>query len=69
MVDAPFRPGQIVKLYLEVVFYSIPITLLMIAISVVGLSVFLVAAITIIDCFRIKVFEIAEARLAKGPTQ
>ena len=31
MVDAPFRPARIVKLYLQVVFYSIPITLLMLA--------------------------------------
>lgn len=29
MVDAPFRPERIVRLYLQVVFYSIPITLLM----------------------------------------
>ena len=31
MVDAPFRAKRIVKLYLQVVFYSIPITLLMLA--------------------------------------
>lgn len=33
MVDAPFRAERIVKLYLQVVFYSIPITLLMFAIG------------------------------------
>lgn len=33
MVDATFRVSRIVKLYLEVVFYSIPVTLLMIAIG------------------------------------
>ena len=33
MVDAPFRPERIAKLYLQVVFYSVPITLLMFAIG------------------------------------
>lgn len=36
MVDAKFRMSRIVKLYLEVVFYSIPVTLLMIAIGQAG---------------------------------
>lgn len=33
MVDSPFRPERIAKLYLQIVFYSIPITLLMIALG------------------------------------
>lgn len=33
MVDAPFRPERIVRLYLQVAFYSIPITLLMFALG------------------------------------
>lgn len=36
MVDATFRLRRIVRLYLEVVFYSIPITLLMITIGKAG---------------------------------
>ena len=36
MVDATFRPERIVKLYLQVVFYSVPITLLMFALGEYG---------------------------------
>lgn len=36
MVDAPFRPERIAKLYLQVVFYSVPITLLMLAMGECG---------------------------------
>lgn len=36
MVDSPFRPERIVKIYLQVVFYSIPITLLMLALGESG---------------------------------
>lgn len=36
MVDSPFRPERVVKLYLQVVFYSIPITLLMLGLGEAG---------------------------------
>ena len=36
MVDAVFRLGRVIKLYLEVAFYSVPLTLLMVVIGEAG---------------------------------